>query len=98
MANHPNRSNHTLIERIDIHGRILWLPRLAPDVAVAVKALLATALADTTTWDEAAEIIDIRGGALVLKVEHHGPQDYRVWSIAARDNTWLSARIAELES
>jgi hypothetical protein len=88
--------NDTLIERIDVHGRIVWLPPLAPDVAVALRSTLERAIANEPDWDHAAEIIDMRGGALVLKVEHHGPQNYREWSLMVRPNTWLSARMGEL--
>lgn len=90
--------NAKVIERIDTHDRILWLPALAPDVAVAYRALLEGVLAPTKSWDEAAEILDMRGLLLTLKVEHHGPQTYREWSLAVCAGTWAAARLAELEA
>lgn len=96
MVNHPNRSMHKVIERVDIHGRVLWLPPLAVDAAAALKSMLQALLSKELDWDHAAEIIDIRGGSLVLKVNHHGPQDYLEWSIAPRRDTWMDARIADL--
>lgn len=90
--------NAKIIERIDAHGRILWLPALAPDVAVAYRALLERVLSSTKSWDEAAEILDMRGVLLTLNVEHHGPQTYREWSLGIRMDTWAGARIAELEA
>lgn len=85
-----------IIERIDIHGHIIWLPPLLPDVAVATRAALERILADTTSWDQAAELIDMRGGMLALKVNHHGPQDYREWSLLVREKSWLSDQIERL--
>lgn len=85
-----------IIERIDIHGRIIWLPALLPDVAVAARSIIERTLAEATDWDSAAEIIDMRGGMLVLKVNHHGAQDYREWQLIVRDKSWLSGQIDRL--
>lgn len=90
--------NAKVIERIDTHDRTLWLPALAPDVAVAYRSVLERVLAPAKSWDEAAEILDMRGVLLTLKVEHHGPQTYREWSLGIRMDTWAGAQLAELEA
>lgn len=87
-----------VIERIDIHGRILWLPALAPDDAVAYRALLDRLLIETPDWNHAAEALDMRGINLTLKVNHHGAQDYMIWSLGSpRAGSWAAARLAEIE-
>lgn len=87
-----------VIERIDAHGKIIWLPPLRVDVAVSIAAELGGIIAGAPDWDRAAELIDMRGGMLVLSVEHHGPQDYRAWTIHAKTGGWLAARIEALEA
>jgi hypothetical protein len=101
MINHPRRNlqNAKAIERIDIHGRILWLPALKPDVAIAWRALVERTIAESPDWDHCAEILDICGIPLILNVEHHGPQNYLIWSLGyPRRETWALARLAEIEA
>lgn len=84
------------IDRIDTHGLILWLPAM-PDATRAeiARQIVAEIVATAASADDVIELLDMRGFDLRLKVEHHGPQTYRIWSLSARRESWASARLAE---
>lgn len=81
------------IERLEARGLTLWLPPMpSPVAAQMLRDDIAEVLARAISADDALELLDIHGFALGLNVEHHGPQTYRIWTLAPRADTWASAR------
>ena len=84
------------IERLDAHGLTFWLPPMPTKTAAEIaRQDVAEVVANAADANEVLELLNIRGYSLVLKVNHHAPQDFREWSLSARHDTWASARLAE---
>lgn len=84
------------INRLDVHGLTFWLPPMPSKTAAEIaRQDIAEIVAKAADANETLELLNIRGYALTLKVNHHGPQNFREWSLSPRQDTWASARLAE---
>lgn len=82
----------TYIERIDVHGAIIWLPPLPADKAAKLAGIIREKVDGAADLRTAAHELQVWGGSLVW---HPGETPERdTYTLAAQSGTWLAAQIA----
>ena len=88
----------TYVDRLDAHGLTIWLPPMpSASAAEIIRQDVAELAAQAADAEAVLPTLDSYGWSLILRVEHHGPQTYRIWTIAPRPVTWAAARVAEAQ-